>query len=107
MNLGAFIKNTNIYISPNYANKNDNYICPDCDNDLIICKGNIKKHYFRHKVNLNNPCNYYTSPNESQIHKDAKLFFKNILEFNKIFLTRFCNNCIFLRKLRKITDNLR
>ena len=93
MNLGAFIKNTKIYITPNIANKNDNYICPDCDNDLIICKGNIKKHYFRHKVNLNNPCNYYTSPNESQIHKDAKLFFKNILEFNKIFLTRFCNNC--------------
>ena len=41
--LGAINKITGEYIYPKIANKNDKYICPDCDKDLyhiymFVCK---------------------------------------------------------------------
>jgi len=80
--LGAINKKTGEYVYPKIANKNDEYYCPDCNKDLIICKGNIRVHHFRHKVDSINPCNHYSNPTESQIHKDAKLLLKSILEKN-------------------------
>ena len=40
--LGAINKITQIYTLPQYANKNDKYICPDCNKDLILVKGTKK-----------------------------------------------------------------
>ena len=51
------------------------HICPDCDKDLIFCNGKMKIPYFRHAVTEYNPCTYYDKPNESQIHKDSKMYF--------------------------------
>jgi hypothetical protein len=48
--LGAINKKTREYVYPKVANKKDEYICPDCNKDLILCKGNKIKHHFRHKV---------------------------------------------------------
>jgi hypothetical protein len=94
LTLGAIDKLTQKYVYPKIANKNNEYYCPDCNKDLILCHGDIRNPYFRHKVDLINPCNYYFKPSESQIHKDAKLLMKTLLE-NKtdISIIRKCICC--------------
>jgi uncharacterized protein YkuJ len=94
--LGAINKNTREYIFYKMANKKDEYICPDCNKEIILCKGEIRVPYFRHKIDTINPCNYYDKPNESQIHKDAKMLIKSLLE--KKVLLSFIRNCICCKK---------
>lgn len=90
--LGAYNKYTNEYIYPAIANKLDKYICPDCGNDLILRRGEVRIPHFAH-CKSDNPCNYYSHPSESQIHKDAKLLLKKLLESGyKITITRHCYN---------------
>lgn len=93
LSLGAINKLTGEYVYPKIANKKDEYICPECNKDLILCQGEIRVHHFRHKVD-SNPCNHYNSPGESQIHKDAKMLLKTLLE-RKIPLSfiRKCCSC--------------
>ena len=95
MNFGAINKLTKNYVFADIANKEDqlNYICPDCNKSLILCKGKIKKPYFRHKIDKKDPCRYYHSPSESQIHIEAKHRFKRILENEQIELERYCSYC--------------
>ena len=91
--LGAINKITSQYTTPSHANKQDEFICIDCGNDVIIRQGKIRIHHFAHcKEDIK--CNFYSSPNESQIHKNAKILLKYILE-NKIQLTikSKCNKC--------------
>ena len=109
--LGAINKTTNEYIYPKIANKNDNHICFECNRDVILCKGNIRIPYFRHKSD--NRCDVYTNPSETQIHKDAKMLIKKIIEDNKdIIISRLCNNCktqknhIFTQKNKDLTVKL-
>ena len=70
--MGALNKTTNNYEYPKLANKNNKYKCPDCEKDVIFRNGKIKQPHFAHHKS-NNPCYYYDKPNETQIHKDAKL----------------------------------
>ncbi len=91
--LGAFIKNTTQYVYPSIANKNDKYECPDCNRDLILRQGSKRVHHFAH-YKTENPCNYYTSPTESQIHKNAKLLMKQLLVSSaQIVMLRTCRYC--------------
>ena len=92
--LGAINKITKEYVYPKIANKKDDYICPECDKDLIFCKGKTRRHHFRHKHDDDVPCNYYDSPNEGQIHKDAKMILETLLE-RKVALSfiRKCCEC--------------
>ena len=94
--LGAINKNTREYVYPKVANKKDEYVCPDCNKDLILCQGDIRAHHFRHKVDSVNPCHHYSNPSESQIHKDAKKLLKNLLE-RKIPIS-FIRNCCCCKK---------
>ena len=80
LSLGAINKLTGEYVYPKIANKKDEYICPECNKDLILCQGKIRVHHFRHKVDNVNPCHHYSNPTESQIHKDAKILLKHLLE---------------------------
>lgn len=60
---------------------------------MFFCKGEKISPYFRHK-NITK-CKYYTNPGESQIHKDAKMMMKYILEKNNITMFRYCDcGCI-------------
>ncbi len=77
--LGAFIKGTTTYIYPAIANKTDKYTCPECEKDLIFKQGQLRSPHFAH-YKSDNPCNYYTKPSESQIHKDAKMLLKVLVE---------------------------
>ena len=103
--LGAINKNTGEYIYPKIANKNDKYICLDCNQDVIICRGNIRVPYFRH-YNTSN-CDRYNKPTETQIHKDAKFLIKSLL--NKKIKLSFIRKCICCKKdkiyeIPEITD---
>ncbi len=73
ISLGALHKRTGEYVYPKIAAKGELYICPECNTELVLCKGPIVAAYFRHKSEKERPCNHYTSPGESQIHKDAKM----------------------------------
>lgn len=92
--LGAINKLTGDYVYPRIANKKDTYSCPDCSKDLVFCQGTVRTPYFRHKKEGNNPCVRYSTPSESQVHKDCKLQLKTLLE-NKTPLTfvRKCCDC--------------
>jgi len=96
LSLGAINKLNGEYVYPKIANKKDEYICPECNKDLILCQGEIIRPYFRHKVDSVNPCNHYSNPTETQIHKDAKILLKNLFE-RKIPIS-FLRNCCCCKK---------
>ena len=102
--LGAINQYTGEYVYPKIANKKDNYVCPDCNKDLILVQGKIKSHHFRHKAD-NVKCKYYNQSTESQIHKDAKLLLKHILENNtNIQCTRECLSCNKIEVFEEILE---
>ena len=91
--MGAINKTTNKYEYPKIANKINKYKCPFCEKNVIFRNGKIKQPHFAH-YKSDNPCSYYEKPNETQIHKDAKLLMKTLLD-NKTLLNfyRKCNYC--------------
>ena len=108
LSLGAINKHTGEYIYPKIANKKDEYICPECNKDLILVKGEVRVHHFRHKVDTKTPCNHYNKPTETQIHKDAKILLKTLLERKiPISFNRNCCECAgrSIWKLPEIKDN--
>jgi len=91
--MGAINKLTNNYEYPKIANKKNKYICPSCEQDVIFKKGKIKQPHFAH-YKSGNPCYNYDKPSETQIHKDAKLLMKSLLDNKKnITINRICNYC--------------
>ena len=92
--MGAINKLTNNYEYPKIAIKGKNkYKCPCCEKDVIFKKGLIKQPHFSH-YKSDNPCYYYDKPNETQIHKDAKLLMKSLLDNKKhICVHKSCNYC--------------
>ncbi len=94
LSLGAINKLTGEYVYPKIANKKDEYICIECNKDLILCQGEIRSHHFRHKVDSVNPCHHYNNPTETQLHKEAKLLMKTLLEKKThIQFVRECVSC--------------
>jgi uncharacterized protein YkuJ len=94
LSLGAINKQTRQYVYPKIANKNDEYECPECRKELIVCKGEIRMHHFRHKIDSVHPCHHYSHPTESQIHKDAKQLMKTLLEQRvPLSFIRPCSTC--------------
>tara|TARA_B110000037_G_C17091128_1_gene494054 strand:+ start:420 stop:1397 length:978 start_codon:yes stop_codon:yes gene_type:complete len=74
---GAINKECSLYEYPNEASKKNKYICPYCKNDVILRKGDIRKHHFAHKSE-NNTCKYYTKPTKQHMIDDVK----NIIQSN-------------------------
>jgi hypothetical protein len=106
--LGAINKITKDYIYPKIANKVDKYICPECNKDLIFRHGKINIPHFAHAKD-NQKCNYYDKPSETQIHKDAKMLLKKLLENKQnIKFIRKCNNgcCIKKYKIQYLSDTI-
>ena len=91
--MGAINKTTNKYEYPKIANKINKYKCPFCEKDVIFRNGKIKQPHFAH-YKSDNPCSYYEHPNESQIHKDAKLLMKTVLDNKRLInIYRKCYYC--------------
>ena len=80
---------------PKNATKDIQYKCPSCNKPVNLCAGKIRKPYFRHPPEENNPCTYYhQSPEESEIHLDVKNIMKRNLDSEKpIVFNRMCNCC--------------
>jgi hypothetical protein len=95
ISLSAINKVTGEYVYPKIANKKDEYSCPECNKDLILCQGDVRIHHFRHKV-ATNPCHHYSNPTETQIHKDAKLLMKTLLD--KKIPVSFVRKCCCCKK---------
>lgn len=74
---GAINKGCSLFEYPNEASKRNNYMCPCCKNDVILRKGEIRKHHFAHKSE-NNTCKYYTKPTTQHMIDDVK----NIIQTN-------------------------
>ena len=92
LSLGGINKKDGSYVCPKYALKTEKYKCIDCEKDLILRQGDIRKYHFAHKKD--NDCEYYNKPSESQIHKDAKLLLKSlIVKGLQIHINYNCNNC--------------
>jgi hypothetical protein len=70
--LGALDSEINKYVTPFTAEKGHSYKCIDCQQKVILRKGAIRVAHFAH-YSQTNTCTYYEHPNESQLHKDAKL----------------------------------
>jgi hypothetical protein len=92
IHLGAIDILTNLYVPPMEAKKENNYKCVECENKVIIRKGNIRRAHFAHYAQTN-ICSYYDHPNESQIHKDAKLLMAKLLSEKKRI--QFCYPCSY------------
>ena len=75
--LGAIDVETKEYTLPSDAQKGRSYTCIDCEQCVILRKGEIRKHHYAHYAQ--STCTYYEHPNESQIHKDAKLLMAKLL----------------------------
>jgi len=91
--MGAINKYTNKYEYPKIANKIYKYKCPCCEKDVIFKNGKIKQPHFAH-YKTDNPCYYYDKPSETQIHKDAKLLMKSLLDNKKcISIEITCDYC--------------
>jgi hypothetical protein len=91
LQLGALEVSSNEYTTPTNATKDKQYKCVDCNNKVILRKGTIRKAHFAHHSQTNT-CSYYDHPNESQIHKDAKLLMAKMLTEKK--LLQFCWDCL-------------
>jgi Competence protein CoiA-like family len=91
--LGALDEETNKYVTPLTAEKGRSYKCIDCQQKVIFRKGTVNKAHFAH-YSPTNTCTYYEHPNESQLHKDAKLKMAEYLKSKeKIEFSWSCRQC--------------
>jgi hypothetical protein len=91
--LGAFDIITNEYVAPKYATKDKQYKCIDCENHVILRKGDIRVPHFAHYTQTSR-CSYYEHPNETQLHKDAKFLMGQLLKDKRnIYFYRLCSEC--------------
>jgi hypothetical protein len=91
--MGAINKLSNDRETPLFADKKNNYMCPDCNKDVIFKKGKIKKAHFAHKAS-EIKCTFYDKPSETQIHKEAKILMKSLLNNKKeLHFYRKCSDC--------------
>lgn len=93
LQFGAIDITTELYTPPYKATKNTQYKCTCCNELVIFKKGEIKKPHFSHYSK--SQCQYYDHPNESQIHKEAKLLLCYLLNSKrKIIINNTCCNCL-------------
>lgn len=106
------------YVVPKYARKDKKYTCIKCDAECIVCDGDIKEKYIRHKAK--GDCNYFdTGLKISQknnydpkirdlFHNASIVYLQNCLnKGNKIIITKKCNlkyKCLNIVKTIKLED---
>lgn len=82
LQLGALEVESNRYVTPTEADKDKRYKCVECNNNVILRRGEIRRAHFAHHAQTST-CSYYDHPNESQIHKDAKMLMAKLLTEKK------------------------
>tara|TARA_B100001093_G_C26768631_1_gene989046 strand:- start:66 stop:1310 length:1245 start_codon:yes stop_codon:yes gene_type:complete len=85
------IKSGNLIPAQNGIKGND-YICPECNDVAIFCKGKIVKPYYRHRSDSN--CTFFERCGESEDHLECKLSFSNLInKGGKIEIFQKCQLC--------------
>lgn len=88
--LGA-LSSTGRYTLPTDADKKDTYRCLECNDPVFVKQGSIRSHHFCH---YHDNCSYYQHASESDIHKNAKLRIKQLLEDRvEVSIQRKCIRC--------------
>ena len=85
----------------NFPHSQKIYICPVCNEHVILRKGKIRSHHFSH--NKNSKCSFYEKPHvyESQLHKNAKERLKDILNSRGVVIIKHtCNESNHIEKTR-------
>lgn len=92
---GAIDCETNEYVQPENALKSREYRCGECNQRVILRKGNVRICHFAH-FNPSTKCRFYnTSSGESDNHKHAKLLLQKWLQQKrKITFGWSCQNQI-------------
>jgi hypothetical protein len=88
--MGAFNKDKQ-YTIPQNAIKGQTYECPECKEELVLKKGNIRVHHFSHKKDTS--CKYLDKPSESYQHLGAKHLIRYKLQNTPIQINRQCSMC--------------
>jgi hypothetical protein len=89
---GAIDCETDDYVMPDRAQKGRTYKCADCQQRVIIRKGDVRIHHFAH-FNPDTKCRFYINSGESENHKHAKLLLTEWLKARKpINFTWGCSN---------------
>jgi hypothetical protein len=88
--MGAF-NTKKEYTIPQNAIKGQRYECPECNEELILKKGNKRVHHFSHKKNSS--CTYLDKPSESYQHLGAKHLIRDKLQNTPIQINRDCSVC--------------
>ena len=88
---GAYNKLTGDYTEPSQAvNCKDSFICIECNDDLIVKNGEIRRVHFSHKSNSN--CKFYNR--STDIHKLGIIILKKILKSKiPLTITQKCDKC--------------
>ena len=101
--LGAIDQISKKYVFPDQAIRGGSYHCDECQQEVILKKGHIRRAHFAHCVK--NHCTYFEHPSESQMHKGAKLRICDWLTHRKtIEIIRSCTTCGDTITFNIITD---
>lgn len=107
--LGVINTSTNKYENIYIVNKKYKYKCIACNSDLILRKGVKNFQSFVHKINdvYKSSCQYFKHPTQEQLINDAKLFLRELLYENNLFVYRRCKICKFKFRMELpiINDN--
>ena len=91
-----YAKDGNNFVVPNIANKHTRYICPECDEEVLLARGSIVRPYFRH-FSTNGLCK--STRNETYQHLKGKLVLANILKMSltnpnyDLLINTCCDSC--------------
>lgn len=89
--MGAINQGTQRYEYPGMASKGNCYACPGCGKRAVFRQGKIKRPHFAHVASSCHRCSYFTSTSPTQVHNDAKLLVKMLLESKRtIHIRRAC-----------------
>lgn len=83
----AINRSDSVLEAPEDASKTDNYVCPQCGDDVFLRFGEINRPHFAHY--RDSTCHFYSNPSESQIHGHAIDVLSKKLEHG-IILNRQC-----------------
>lgn len=84
--------NTGELVHIAHANKNEDYMCPDCKSPILFCKGDKVTPYFRHKADSS--CDRYNHMTpDLTTHLKAQLLLKETLESNSLKILKCCSEC--------------
>jgi len=108
---------TGYYVIAKYARKDKQYTCIKCEKECIVCDGEIKEKYIRHKVKVKGECDYfdagliiteknkYTPKVRNLFHNASIVYLQNFL--NKGYKLIITKKCKFKYKCENIVKEIK